>query len=57
MILGSETWKLTRHQKNKLLATEIGFWWITAKKSRKKKIRNLEIRKIMNVQEALFKYE
>jgi hypothetical protein len=34
---------------NKLLATEMDFWRRSARKSRKKKVRNVTIRQIMEV--------
>ena len=48
MLYDADTWTLGRHQTNKLLAREMDFWHRAARKSRKDKIRRLEIREIMN---------
>ena len=48
MLYSAETWTLGRHQTNKLLATEVDFWWRAAKNSRKEKTRNIKIREIVS---------
>jgi hypothetical protein len=48
LLYGAETWTLNTQQANKLLATEMDFWRC-ARKSRKEKVRNVTIRKIMEV--------
>ena len=53
MLYGVDTRTLDRHQGNKLLDTEIDFWRRVAKKSRKEKIRNLEMKEIMNTQHRI----
>jgi hypothetical protein len=47
LLKGAETWALNTQQANKLLATEMDFWRISARKSRKEKVRNVTIREIM----------
>jgi hypothetical protein len=41
--------KLNTQQANKLLATEMDFWKISARKSRKEKVQNVTIREVMKV--------
>ena len=49
MLYGSETWTINRKQASKLMATEMGYWRRTAMKSRRDKVRNVDIREIMQV--------
>jgi hypothetical protein len=46
MPYGSETWTLSRRQQNKLLATEMGYWRRSARKSRRERIGNTVIREM-----------
>ena len=59
MLYGAETWRLSRHQANKLLAIYMDFWCMAAWKSRKEKIMNLKVRKqniIEEIEEKLLKW-
>jgi hypothetical protein len=49
LLYGAETWTLNTQQANKLLATEMDFWRRSARKSRKRKVRNGTIRAIIEV--------
>jgi hypothetical protein len=49
LLYGAETRALNTQQANKLLATEMDFWRRSARKSRKKKVRNVNIRDVMEV--------
>jgi hypothetical protein len=42
----AETWTLNTQQANKLLATEMDYWRRSARKSRKEKVRNVEIMEV-----------
>jgi hypothetical protein len=55
LLYGAETWTLNTQQANKLLATEMDFWRISARKSRKEKVRNGTIRAIMEVRKNILK--
>ena len=46
----ADFWTICKHQTNKLQGTEMDFWRRSVEKSRKKKITDLKIRKIMNFQ-------
>lgn len=48
---GAETWTLNKKQVNRLNALEMDFWRRSARISRKDRIRNTEIRRIMEVEE------
>jgi hypothetical protein len=49
LLYGAETRTLNTQQANNLLATEMDFWRSSARKSRKENVRNVTIRKIMEV--------
>jgi hypothetical protein len=53
LLYGAETWTLNTQQANKLLAAEMDFWRRSARKSRKEKVRNVTIRKIMEVEKNI----
>ena len=55
MSYGLYTWTLSTLQENKLLASDIDFRWKAARKSRKEKIRNMKIIKIINLKHDFIK--
>mgnify|MGYP000580765113 CR=1 FL=1 len=53
MFYEAETWTINRVQEGKLRATELDFWRRSARKSRRDKIKNVEIKQIMNVEKDI----
>jgi hypothetical protein len=53
MLHGSETWTLNRRQQNKLLATEMDYWRLSARKSRRERIRNIVNKEMTEVEKTI----
>jgi hypothetical protein len=53
LLYGAETRTLNTQQANKLLATEMGFWRRSARKSRQEKVRNVTIREVVEVRKNI----